>query len=229
MNRKIIILSIVLIAFKISYSQDLKDKVLYSQGQSIDTSINPDYYAIEITVSEFFSYNDERKNKQSTKILIDSVRQLLLLQLTKFVDKNELILSEIFDRDYKTYGNEIFLKASYRLTVDTKEKVESIFKAITENFPLSALQGIEVRPKLNQSTIKKAQIELEKIALERVTNDVKNYAERNKMIVQKIENYEIEFGQKNNYDSYYLQPRQINISFLAPVFTLTVKHTFSLK
>ncbi|MEO6233351.1 MAG: hypothetical protein ABJB11_08230 [Ferruginibacter sp.] len=159
-----------------TFGQDLKDKTRYSQAQSLDTSIIPDFYEVEVTVSEFYIYPEEKRNSKTIKIDLDSTKQMLLSELAKVGIKNKILLSQIIDRDYQSYTAQALLKASYKFNVTSKDSIEIIYKALTVDLPIASLRRFDVTPILMPSTIKKAQTDLETIALDRVNLDVKRFA-----------------------------------------------------
>lgn len=223
-------LLVIILSSTICVGQETKDRILYSQAQSLDTSITPDFYQVEIAICEYFIYSKGRRESKSTKISIDSVKQLLLAELDKAAVRCPITLSQVIDRDFQTYPAEAILKASFRFNIALKDSLEIIYKALAQNMPISSLRRFEVVPILSQITIRKVQAAMEKIALEKVTNDALQFAERNKYSIQKIENYEIEFRKKDTYEDYYfVQQKALNISYMNPVYTLNVKHTFLLK
>ena len=230
-NTVINLLFITLAVFccNFTFAQDIKDKTRYSQAQSLDTSISPDFYEVEVTASEYYEYPEKKRNSKAIKIEMDSVKKMLLAELEKIGVKDNVLLSKIVDRDYQSYTAEALLKISYRFKVVSRDSVEIIYKTMIKNMPIASLRRFDVTPVLTPATIKKAQTELEIIALARAKNDAQKFAEENKLSLQNIENYEVEFSRKYNYEDYYnTQGKSLNISFLHLVYTLTVKHTFLL-
>lgn len=232
MLKSILTLQFFLIAIQVIFSQDNKQFMSYSQAQSIDTAIKPDYYVVELTLIEFRTYDDNSKNRKYFQVTLDSIQKKLFDLLENYVNEKEIRISSLINREYSITSHgfpEDSKKATFKFSLSSIESIKSVFNIVSDNIPIEALKTFDVKPKISKITFEKMQKIMEKIAYEKVLKDVKEYAEFHKVNIQRVDNYEVEFREKMSNDYYFSQMKVYNVSFVEPVYTLTVKHTFSLK
>jgi hypothetical protein len=232
MIRSIFTFAFFLFFIQVALSQDNKQCMTYTQGQSFDTAIKPDYYVIELTLTEFRTYDDNNKNRKYFQVTLDSIQRNLFSLLENYVSEKEIRISSLINREYNITSHgfpEDNKKATFKFILSSIESIKSVFNIISDNIPFEAIKTFEVKPKINKNTFESMQKVMEKIAYEKVLKDVKEYAEFHKVNIQRVDNYEVEFREKMSNDYYFSQMKVYNVSFIEPVYTLIVKHTFSLK
>ena len=229
MRLSIFLLFLLFLLFNSSYGQEPTDITSYSQSQSIDTSIRPDYFQVEIGVCEYYQYG--KRKQDVTKITLDSVKLTFFTELQKLGIKRIPSLTKISGRDYQTYTQEELFIATYEFQLNSIDSVEMLYKSLVSSMPIPSIKRIRVVPQVTPETIKKAQIALEAIALKRAKSDAQNFADSNNFKIQKIESYQLSFIKKERFDEEYLtqQNKAISISYVNPVYLLNVYYSFKLK
>ena len=195
------------------------------------TSLTPDYFKVEVSISEFYQYSNKKRDYSSTKFSLDTVKQFFLTELKKLGIFKVPILAHISERDDQQYRSEALFQGTYEFNLTTSDSVEMLYKSLSANMPALSLRRIKVTPTVTLENIKKAQIALEAIALERARADAQKFADSNKVSILKIDNYQLGFTKKERYDAEYLngQARAFNITYSNPIYTLNVYYTFKLK
>jgi hypothetical protein len=203
------------------------DNTTFSNVQMLDTSITPDYFLVEISITEFYRYYGKRRNSFSTKVVIDTAKELLLFELRKLGITNSRLIKIAEPSEYH-YGNSP-LQATYEFMVNSIDSLENICRLLTAALPqcLSKVKGV---PMVTEQRLERIKADLETRALNKAKIAAEKFGAANSLKVQKIAFYQATLNKKSEFYGYSINDAaRFSIDYDKPVYTLYGNYSFYLK
>ena len=216
---------------ELGYSQNPKEFTNYSESVILDTTLQPDFYKVEITISQHYKTIGKGRKSYDYIVPLDTVKSNLLVELRKLGVHQMPTLTRIFDQEEYNHRRERLLQASYELYIYSKDTVMNLYHGLISKFETNVLKRVFISPGISKQILLEARAKLETIALEKAKKNAQKFGDSNNVSIIKIDNYQVDFREKKPYINYVQNQtmKSFNIDCSNPEYTLTVYYIFSLK
>ncbi|HEX7846707.1 MAG TPA: hypothetical protein VF476_12975 [Chitinophagaceae bacterium] len=208
-------------------AQDSPEKTMI-YNLTLDTLLKPDYYSVNITVSEYVQYQRlSKKEVRANIVSIDTLSKGLILHISNLGFTQNLHKSSITEIDQNDYyarrSDKKLFQVTYSFRLYNKDSVDYLFS----NIDKTIVSGMRISPGILDATVEK----VKQFLIPRGMKTTDEYAaEIAKKMDQKIikSKYNIVFYDggvnRNNYNDYN---KKFFIDFEDIQYKLTVSYSYS--
>lgn len=204
--------------------QDTANSV-FSESIVLDSICKPDFYKVQIVVTEYNLWQGKGRKGHYVLMNIDSVELQLKDWLANMGVKRKLNKINITIVEQGSYYGGNLATVTYEFILNSKDSVEMLTKNIRSKW----LKGLKASPGMYKETIASIERSLASRAEELSKRNAMQYADKWGMKINKVSILTRSFGEPYSYQKQYNQIQVSNIELNDIIYNFTLYVSYSLK
>jgi len=221
---------LLLVLFSMGSSAQEKPEKQLVYTLTLDSTLKPDFYQVNISVSEYIQY--ERLSKKETRasvVPLDTLVQKLLnhlseMRFTQKIEKSSISEIDNPDNYYQSRSSQKLFQITYNFRVANKDSIDYLFK----NLDRKIISGMRIDPEVYDETVEQARQLLVGKGMKLVDLYANQIAERMNQKITKSK-YSILFYDGGNNSNFYDGSKKFLIDYKDINYRLSISYTYSLE
>lgn len=209
------------------FTQELQEKTMV-YNLTMDTLLKPDYYSVNISISEYIQYQRlSKKDVRANVVSLDTLSKKLMgylsaLGIDQAISKSSITEADNENNNYSNRSDKKLFQTTYSFRLYQMDSIDYLFK----NIDKTIVSGMRITPEVYDATVERAK----QFLIPKGMKMADEYADEiAKKMYQKISKskYNIMFydgGVNNNYNDF---GKKFLIDYKDIKYKLTISYTYT--